>query len=100
MAATLLVEIGRFQFLKHFGSNSFEFIYFYFYSDALLTILLYFALISLYTVVFDEMKAEKYVRFGAVLLLAGNRPFIYAVLHPCSSQILSPFFFSLFQNIY
>ena len=100
MAATLLVEIGRFQILKHFGYSAPEFTYFYFYSDALLTILLYFALISLYTVVFDEMKAEKYVRFGAVLLLAGTSLFTYAVVHQSSAKILTHFVFELCQNLY
>lgn len=100
MMALLLVEIGRFQILKHFGFSSHEFAYFYFYSDALLTISLYFALISLYAVVFDEMKAEKLVRFGAVALLGGTALFSYAVVYQSSGKMLSHFVFELSQNLY
>src|SRR2546425_6744414 len=46
----------------HYGRSSIEYRYFYFYSDALLVILLYFALISLYSRVFEEMRVERYVR--------------------------------------
>ena len=100
MAATLLVEISRFQILKHFGFSSHEFAYFYYYSDALLTILLYFALISLYALVFDEMKAEKYVRLGAVLLLGGTAIFSFAVVQQSSSKMLGHFVYELSQNLY
>ncbi len=100
MAATFLVEIGRFQILKHFGFGSHEFVYFYYYSDALLTILLYFVLISLYALVFDEMKAESYVRLGAVLLLGGTALFSYAVIQQSSAKILSHFIIELSQNLY
>ncbi len=100
MAATLFAEIGRFQILKHFGFSSREFAYFYFYSDALLTILLYFAVISLYALILDEMKAERYVRLGAVLLLGGTALFSYAVVQQSSSKMLSHFVFELSQNLY
>ena len=77
-----------------------EYAYFYFYSDALLTIGLYFALLNLYSLVFDEMKVERYLRFGAVLLLGGTAWFSYAVISQSSHKILSHFAFELSQNLY
>src|SRR5207245_6215964 len=77
-----------------------EYAYFYFYSDALLTIGLYFALLNLYSLVFDEMKVEKYLRLGAVLLLGGTAWFSYAVIAQSSHRILSHFAFELSQNLY
>jgi hypothetical protein len=100
MGLSFLVSIGRFQILSRMGVASLEYAYFYFYSDALLTIGLYFALLNLYCLVFDEMKVEQYLRIGAILLLGGTAWFSYAVVHQSSHRILSHFAFELSQNLY
>jgi hypothetical protein len=100
MAASFLVTVGRFQILNHFGLQSREYGYFYFYSDSLLTICLYFALISLYAHVLEEMKAESYVRFAAVLLLIGTAIFSYTVVQQSTQKMFTHFFFELSQNLY
>ncbi len=100
MGLSFLVSVGRFQVLDRWGQRSLEYAYFYFYSDALLTIGLYFALLNLYSLVFDEMKVEKYLRLGAVVLLGGTAWFSYAVIHESSHRILSHFAFELSQNLY
>src|SRR4029077_11819567 len=51
-------SLGRWQILQQEGVKSLAYRYFYFYSDAVLTIVLFFALISLYVYVFDEMNLE------------------------------------------
>jgi hypothetical protein len=86
--------------LMHYGRSSLEYRYFYYYSEALLVISLYFALISLYSRVFEELKVEKYVRFGAVLLLAGTAWFSYAVVNQSSARMLTHFVYELSQNLY
>lgn len=100
MGLSFLVDVGRFQVLHRYGVSSDNYRYFYFYSDALLTIGLYFALLNLYSLVFDEMKVEQYVRLGAVVLLAGTAWFSYAVVNQSSHRILSYFAFELSQNLY
>lgn len=100
MGLSLLVDVGRYQVLSHLGTKSNEYFYFYFYSDALLTIGLYFALLNLYILVFDEMKVERYLRLGAILLLGGTAWFSYAVIHQSSYRILSHFAYELSQNLY
>jgi hypothetical protein len=100
MAVSLLVSLGRYNILQHYGLASSEYIYFYFYTDALLTIFLYFALTSLFSLVFGEMHVEQYVKFGAVLLLAGTAVFSYAVVHQSSSKLVTHFVFELSQNLY
>jgi hypothetical protein len=100
MLFSVLVSTGQFRVLTHYGRSSLEYRYFYFYSEALLVICLYFALISLYSLVFQELKAERYVRFGAVLLLAGTAMFSYAVVNQSSSRLLTHFVFELSQNLY
>jgi len=102
MGLSFLVSVGRFQVLSRSagGVSSPEYIYFYFFSDALLTIGLYFALLNLYILVFDEMKVERYLRFGAVVLLGGTAWFSYAVISESSHKILTHFAFELSQNLY
>lgn len=100
MLFSFLISLGRYYVLSHFGLRSSEYKYFYFYSDAVLTIFLYLALITLYLHVFDEMKVEKYVRLAAVLLLVGTALFSYAVVEQSSNKMLTGFFFELSQNLY
>jgi len=100
MALSFLVSVARFEVLVRWGYTSLEYAYFYFYSDALLTLGLYFALLNLYSLVFDEMKVERYLRLGAVVLLGGTAWFSYAVINQSSHRILSHFAFELSQNLY
>jgi hypothetical protein len=100
MLFSFLLSIGRYQVLSHFGLSSTEYSYFYFYSDAVLTIFLYLALITLYLHVFDEMKVGKYLRLTAVLLLAGTALFSYGVVQQSSQRMLTGFFYELSQNLY
>jgi hypothetical protein len=92
--------VGRHHFLAQFVLRSSEYKYFYYYSDAVLTIFLYLALTTLYLQVFDEMKVEKYVRFSAIALLAGTAVFSYAVVEQSHHRMLTNFVFELSQNLY
>jgi hypothetical protein len=96
----LVASFSRYQILSHYGFGSLEYAYFYYYSDALLTIALYFAILNLYSLVFDEMKVEQYIRLGAILVLGGTAWFSYAVVNQSSNRILSHFGYELSQNLY
>jgi hypothetical protein len=100
MVLCLLVSWGRHYVLAHDGYKSLSYRYTYFYTDALLTIVLYFSLISLYVSVFEEMKVGRYLRLGAVALLAGTAWFTYAVVSQSEHKILTYFAFELSQNLY
>lgn len=100
IAASLLTSVGRIQVLHSYGLRSFEYAYFYYYSDALLTICLYFALTSLYSFVFTEMKAEKYVSLLGVSLLVGTAIFSYGVVQQSSTKLVTHFVIQLSQNLY
>src|SRR5580700_369720 len=100
MLLCVFVSFGRYHVMTHDGVSSLTYRYFYFYSDALLTIVLYFGLISLYISVFEEMKVERYLRIGAVVLLAGTCWFTYAVVNQSSHRMLTYFAFELSQNLY
>lgn len=100
MGASVFVSVGRYAVLHRSGLGSPEYAYFYYYSDALLTIGLYFVLLNLYSIVFDEMKVERHLRFGAILLLGGTAWFSYAVVQQSAHRILSHFAYELSQNLY
>jgi len=100
MLACAAVSIGRFQILSSHGFTSAEYVYFYYYSDLLLTIGLYCALMSLYAHVFEEMGAERLVRFGALLLLLGTSAFSFLIVEQASNKIVSRFVVELSQNLY
>lgn len=98
--ADVCASLGRYYVLKHEGIASPAYRYFYFYSDALLIIVLFFALISLYGHVLQELNVERYVRLGAIVLLAGTAAFSYAVVSQSSSRLLTHFAYELSQNLY
>jgi hypothetical protein len=100
MVFSLLVSLVRYSVLTQFGLPSKQYLYCYYYSDAILTILLYLTLITLYLHVFDEMKAGKYVRLAATMLLAGTALFSYAVVQQSSHRMFTSFVYELSQNLY
>src|SRR5208282_1802836 len=90
----VVCSIARKSFLRYF------FLYFYFYSDALLTLALFVALISLYSHVLGELSAGEYVKWGAVFLLLGTAGFSYVVVAQSTERLATSFAFELSQNLY
>ena len=100
MMASVATSLGRYVFLTRSGLASNEYTYFYYYSDAILTICLYFVLMGLYSLVFEELGAATYVRAFSMLLLAGTALFSYGVVHQSESRMVTPYVFELSQNLY
>ena len=100
MASEVVASAIRFEILQHYGFTSLTYAYFYYYSDALLTILLFLVLSSLYSEVFRELNAERYVQMGSVVLFAGTALFSFAVVEQSSAKILSHFVYEISQNLY
>jgi hypothetical protein len=100
MLLCVCASLGRYRILSQEGLTSLTYRYFYFYSDAVLTIVLFFGLTSLYGYVLQELKVERYVRLGAIVLLTGTAWFSYSVVMQSSHRILTYFAFELSQNLY
>ncbi len=98
--ASLFLSVGRVFVLFRFGYTSTQYFHFYYFSDALLTICLYLALTGLYAHVFDEMGAAKYLRVGAILLLAGTSLVSYLIVDSSRDRMLTRFVVELSQNLY
>jgi hypothetical protein len=100
MLCSMLVSCGDYYFLQHFGTSSVVYAYFYFYSDALLTILLYWIVIHFYQQAFDELKVNRYIRGGAVALLLFTAVFSYFTVRRNQDHLTDRFVIELSQNLY
>src|SRR5215510_14764132 len=100
MASEVIASAIRFEILQHYGFTSLTYAYFYYYSDALLTILLFLVLSSLFSEVFRELNAERYVQMGSVVLFAVTALFSFAVVEQASDKLLSRFVLEISQNLY
>jgi hypothetical protein len=100
LATSITVEAGRYLILATAGYTSNTYVYFYYYSDALLTICLFFVLMSFYSLVFSEMGVSKMVRSGAMLLLGGTALISYHMVASSSDKMITKFVFELSQNLY
>jgi hypothetical protein len=100
LSFSIAVGIGRCSILKTAGFNSNAYLYFFYYSDALTTICLYFVLMTLYAHVFSEMGVSKQVRGGAMLLLAGTAGISYHMVAASSDRLVTHFVAELGQNLY
>lgn len=96
----LASSVSRQVILTSFGLKSVEYRYTYYYTDALLTLGLYLALISLYAHVFRELRFGRYLRWVAVLLLLGTAVFSYAVVAQSTQRLATDFAYELSQNLY
>jgi hypothetical protein len=100
MASSVIVTVLRFRILTSYGFYSLKYIYVYYYSDAVLTIFLYFALASLYAFVLSEIGAERFVRFGTLLLLAATALVSYSIVQQYQTRLMTRFVVELSQNLY
>jgi hypothetical protein len=100
LSFSIAIGIGRCSILNTAGFTSSAYLYFYYYSDALTTICLYFVLMALYAHVFSEMGVSKHVRGGAMLLLAGTAGISYHMVATSSDRLVTHFVVELGQNLY
>lgn len=97
---TALVSLSQFYCLRKFGFTSIEYNYLYYYSDTLLTVLLFFVIMHFYQNVFSEMHASKYISGFAIFLLAGTAWFSYMVIAQHKDHLTTRFAVDLSRNLY
>lgn len=100
MVAAALVTVGQYLAIRQYGFQSLQYRYYYYYSDSLLTIFLYFTITELYQHLLGEMKVGKYIRGATVILLTGTALFSYLVIHQNKDHLTSRFVVELGQNLY
>lgn len=101
MFAAAGVTVGQVSVLRHFGVASALYAYVYYYTDALLTISLFFVIMSFYYQVFQQMGVGKYVRWSSILLLSGTALLSYLVVRRMPTRHLTTrFVVEMSQNLY
>lgn len=101
MLAVIGLTIAQDVVLLRFGVSSQIYGYVYYYTDALLTISLFFVIMSFYHQVFEQMGVGKYVRWASVLLLSATALFSYLVVRRMPSHHLTNrFVVEMSQNLY
>jgi hypothetical protein len=100
MLAASLFTVARYFILREYGYTSTQYFYFYFYSDALLTICLFFALMGLFAHVFSEMGAKAYVRIGSLVVLGLTCAVSLWMVRQSQDRMVSHFVAELSQNLY
>jgi hypothetical protein len=81
MLAAVLGTAVQYFSLQRYGFSSPQYSYSYYYSDALLTISLFFVVMSFYHQMFEQMGVAKYVKGASILLLSATALFSFAVVH-------------------
>ena len=97
---SMSADLVRQYVLRAWGVRSVEYHYVYYYTDCLLTIALFVAVISLASRVFAELKLDRFVRILAVLLLLGTAGFSYGVVAQSTERLSTSFTSELSQNLY
>ena len=100
MLASALLSAGRLLVFSNYGLNSVEYLYFYYYSDCLLNILLYFSILELYQQVFREMGVSRTIRLGSILLLVITAGFSFQIVREHMDNLTSRFVVELSRNLY
>jgi len=100
MLLGVLAEIARWLAVVKYGVTSKQYMYMYFYTDTLLTVVLYVLLISLFSRVFGELRFARHMRLAAVVLLLGTAGFSYAVVAQSHDRLVTSFAYELSQNLY
>jgi hypothetical protein len=100
LCGCLATEIAARGILQTSGFDSVAYYYFYFYSKSFLTICLYFVLMNLYSHVFSDMGAGKYVRGAAAMILAGTAGISCYMVASSSDRMVTNFAVELSQNLF
>ena len=100
MLCSAFVTCGQFLLIRKYGISSQTYVYFYYYTDSLLMILMFWVIIKLYQQVFDEMKVSTQIRGAALILIVATALFSYGVVHQNRSNLTGHFVVELGQNLY
>lgn len=100
MLATVAVNCATYLSLMRYGFKSPEYHFAYYYTDSLLTILMFFVIIQLYQQVLAQMNASAYIRRVATALLLGTALFSYLIVYRHRDNLSGQFVVAFGQNLY
>ena len=99
-AIVAAVSLLRMHALYAYGFQSSEYAYFYYFSDLLLGVLLYFVITTLYRKVFPAEGADLRLRVGSIVIAAGVGIWSLAIVQATSSRLISRWIVEYSQDLY
>jgi hypothetical protein len=99
MLISASVSCGLYVCMQRFGVTSQEYFYAYYTADLLLCVAMYSVVIHLYRHTLDDTNVERYIRGGAVLLLALTCLFSYLTVRHSEGKLTARFASELEQNL-
>lgn len=100
VVGTGLIEVLDFVVLKRYGFKSAQYIYCYYYTDALLTVAMFVAIIGLYLHIFRDGNTAKHVRLLAVVALSTTVAYSFLVVEMKRQLLATKFVTEFSQNLY
>jgi hypothetical protein len=100
MFCAAAVNCGQYIYLRRYGISSREYYVFYYYTESVLTVLILFVVVQLYSRVFYRGKVSRYIRSGAFALLAITAFFSYFVVRQNHDHVTDKFVVEVGQNLY
>ena len=100
MLGTAVSESIGYLLTHQYGLASPQYMYFYYYSESLLCVFLYFVVMGFYKEVFEQMNVSQYVRTATLFVLAVTMLFSYLIVRHNQAHLTSRFVVALGQNLY
>jgi hypothetical protein len=100
MISAAAQEMVEFFCFRRYGIHSKQYFYVYYYTNSLVTILMYFVIIQLFQKAFSQMNASRVIRRTATVLLAVISVFSYVVVQRHRANFTDQFVVELGQNLH
>ncbi|HTZ73746.1 MAG TPA: hypothetical protein VMB47_07490 [Candidatus Aquilonibacter sp.] len=99
MLCSAVTTIGSYFCIRQFGWGA-VYRYYYYYSDATMTVLLFWVVIHFYQKALAQLQVSKYIRVGTAVLISLTALFSYVVISKNREHLTGRFVIELSQNLY
>jgi hypothetical protein len=99
LLACLAGTIAEWIIFDRYGFYSVQYLYFFYYLESLLSVLLYFVVVGFYQELLEEMGASQAVRIATVLILSATAVTTFAIVESHRDHMVSRFVVELGRNL-
>jgi len=99
LLSCLAGTIGEWIVFQRFGFYSVQYLYFYYYLESSLSVLLYFVVVGFYQELLEEMGASQGIRIATILILSATAVTTFAIVEAHREHMISRFVVELGRNL-
>jgi hypothetical protein len=99
LLSSVAATIGEWVIFHRYGFYSVQYLYFFYYVESLLSVLLYFVVVGFYQELLDEMGASQMIRLATVLVLSATAVATFAIVEAHRDHMISRFVVELGRNL-